>query len=160
MSPKDLKNSMEFQKHLYYKCIITRKKWRREMKELYNTGLTENDIKNMVYVNNDILNLEESEIEQKINYLTNLGCNEYHIRNILVANPWYLSRVFSDVQATINKLNELKFEAIYLMIDSNPLLLNIDVFEIDNFINKKKSEGYEIDDIIDMVDEDPTIITE
>lgn len=130
------------------------------MLELYKIGISENDLKNMVDSNSEILDLDEAEVIKKIEYLKCIGCNEDQIKNILIGNPWYLSRVLSDVSTTIQKLKELGLEAIHLMIESNPLLLNMDSFEIIDFIERKTKEGYELDNIIDMIDENPTIITE
>ncbi len=130
------------------------------MLELYNLGFAETNLKNMIDSNPEIIELEEIEIVRKIEYLKHVGCTEVQIKNILIGNPWYFSRILTDVMAMIQKLKDLKFEAIHLMIDSHPFLLNIDCFEIDDFIERKQEEGYEIDDILDMIDENPMVITE
>lgn len=130
------------------------------MNELYNLELSDIEIKNMLEMNPDILTCNDGDVKARIHLLKQLGCNNRQAKNIIFANPWYLNRCIGDVTATLNKLNQIGLEEIYLLIHENPLLLNVDVFEIEDFINRKKQEQYNMDDIIAMIEEDSNVITE
>ena len=83
-------------------------------------------------------NADVKKIEnEKINEL--LGLNDNSIKNLgFVKNKEYLN----------------------LLFDSNPELLNKDVFEIEEFINKKKNDGISLEDIVDLIDSNPFVIDE
>lgn len=114
----------------------------------------------MIEMNHDIFNCIDEDVKEKIQMLKQIGCSSHQIKNILLGNPWYLSRCVGDVTATLNKLHQLGLEALYLLIYENPFLLNVDVFEIDDFINRKKIENYSMDEIIEMIEENSIVITE
>ena len=48
----------------------------------------------------------------------------------------------------------------YLLFDSNPWLLNKDLFEIEEFIEKKQEEGLLLEEIVDLMDSNPYVIDE
>lgn len=128
------------------------------MNRLFEIGITEFDLKNMLDLVPDILNMEDSEINEKIEILRYVNCTDRHIRNIIVSNPIYLDRINSDVINLINYLNECGFSNLNILFDTNPYFVNYDVFEIRDFINKKISFGKEIEDIIDEIESNPYII--
>lgn len=130
------------------------------MFELFNIGIDEENVRFMIESNPNIRDMSSEDILDRIELLNQIGCDERKIRNILIGNPWYLDRCISDVVASINKLNELGLTRIDLMIDDNPMLLNVDEFEINDFVNSKLEEGYDMDEIIDMIDENSNIIVE
>ena len=130
------------------------------MFELFNIGLNEENIKFMLESNPYIKDMTNDDVADRIELLNQLGCSEEKIKNILIENPWYLDRCISDVVSSINRLNEIGLTRIDLMVGDNPFLLNIDKFEIDNFIDNKLNEGYNMDDIIDMIDNNSNIIVE
>ena len=130
------------------------------MNELFNLGIDEMNIKFMIESNPNIMDMDEKEVNDRIELLKELGCDDFKIRNILIGNPWYLDRCITDVIKMINKLSEIGLDRIDLLIDSNPLLLNIDSFEIDDFIEKKMIEGYTIEDIVDMIEDDSNVIVD
>lgn len=122
---------------------------------LNNLGIEEKDIKNMIEQCPNILSLEENEITRKIEILKQIGCKEEHIRNILICNPCYLDRLETDILSLIRYLIKNKFECLYLLFDSNPFILNKDVFEIENYINEKLSQEESLEDILDELDSNP-----
>ena len=128
------------------------------MNRLFEIGITEFDLKNMLDLVPDILNMEDSEINEKIEILRYVNCTDRHIRNIIVSNPIYLDRINSDVINLINYLNECGFSNLNILFDTNPYFVNYDVFEIRDYINKKISFGKEIEDIIDEIESNPYII--
>lgn len=127
------------------------------MNQFYNFGISEKEIVNMINICNEIKNLKENEITNKILILQKLGCSNRHIRNILISNPFYLIRFDSDIVKLINKLISLGFECLNILFDTNPYILNKDSYEIDNYIKYKLKQGYLKEDIIDELESDPFI---
>ena len=122
---------------------------------LYNLGIKEKEIYNMIGQCNSIKDLNNKEIEEKIYLLKEIGCNERHIRNIIVSNPYYLDRSNKDIINLINKLINFGFECINILLDSNPYILNKDDFEIENYINSRVKNNENLEDIIDDLDSNP-----
>lgn len=130
------------------------------MVELFNLGLNDNDIKNMIALCPEIKELTDSEIISNIEILKSINCNERHIRNILICNPFYLNRTIEDISKLINKLIEIGITHVNLLFDSNPYLLNKDDYEIDEYINKLIKNGKTLEEIVDELDSNPFIIDE
>lgn len=122
------------------------------MEYLYRIGLTEEEIRNLVEINNDILNMSDKEIESLVILLEIVGCNRNQITNILIANPFYLNRSITDIKNLICKLTSLGITNLEITFDSNPYLLNKDTFEIDDYIEEQKLLGLDVDDIISNID--------
>ena len=57
----------------------------------------------------------------------------------------------------INKLLSLGFTNLNLLFDANPFFLNLDSFEIDEFIKEKQKDDMLLVDIIDLIDSNPYI---
>jgi len=130
------------------------------MSELFDLGIEEISVKFMIESNPNIMSMDEKEINDRVELLKELGCDDFKIRNILIGNPWYLDRCITDVIKMINKLSEIGIDRVDLLIDSNPMILNIDLFEINDFIEKKKDEGYTLENIVDMIEEDSNVIVD
>lgn len=130
------------------------------MEELYYYNLNDNDIKEMINLNNEILLLENYEIKEIIDILKNIKCNDKQIRNILICNPFYLSRCKSDIVNLILKLKELGINDLNLFFESNPHFLNKDVFEIEEYINNQVNKKRNILDIINELENNPYVIDE
>ena len=130
------------------------------MNRLYEIGLKESDVKNMIDACSVIIEMEDEEVENKINILKQIGCKDVHIKNILICNPWYLDRLDKDVLKLIDTLLKNKFECIHLLIDANPFILNLDSFEIEQYIKNKQAEGMELEDIVDELDANPILFQE
>ena len=122
------------------------------MEYLFNLGFNENEIKSMVSINSEILDLSIEEIKALVDILENIGCKDYHIKNIITANPYYLSRSTTDINNLINKLLSLGITRLETTFDSNPWLLNKDAYEIDEYIREEQSKGLSLEDIIDNID--------
>lgn len=128
------------------------------MDKLIELGLSSNDIENMILLNPMIKFLNLNEIERNILILENIQCDTSHIRNIFITNPFYLTRSIDDIEKLINKLLSLGFTNLNLLFDTNPFFLNLDSFEIDDFIKDKQKNGMLLVDIIDLIDNNPYII--
>lgn len=130
------------------------------MEELFNLGINENDINTMIELNPDIREITSKEINEKTIILNKVGCTDNQIRNIISSNPLYLSRLNKDIVELIKYLLEKGFKCINILFDSNPYILNLDSFEIENYINKRLQKNEILEDIIDDLDSNPYLFNE
>ena len=130
------------------------------MEELYNIGISENTIKDMLEINPELRDITKKEIEEKENILRRINCDDTQIINILSSNALFLSRINIDIIKLLNYLINLGFKTLNILFDSNPYILNLDVFEIEEYINKRKNSGENIEDIIDDLDSNPYLFNE
>ena len=114
----------------------------------------------MVEMCPNIIELTEVEIEEKIEILKELNCNEIQIRNIISSNAMYLDRSNTDIHKLIEKLEELGFDTLNILFDGNPYILNLDAFEIENYIEARIENGEAIVDIVDEMSSNPYIFEE
>jgi len=130
------------------------------MDYLFNLGVTEQEIKYILEICPEILELNGEKIINNIEILKIINCNERHIRNIILSNPFYLGCSKDDIIDLINKLLEIGITNINLLFDSNPLLLNKNSYEIDDYIKEEIKKGKNINDIVDELECNPYIIDE
>ena len=109
-------------------------------------GLSLEDIKSMIERNENIKNLEEQEIKEKIDVLKEVGCRAHHIKNILFYNPFYLNQPIKEVKELIEELTSFGLTNLYTVLEEDPFLLNHDKRELVSFIEEKQEEGISLDD--------------
>lgn len=127
---------------------------------LSNLGLTEEEILQIFETCKNLKNIPEEDLIINIEILKQIGCKEKHIRNILITNPDYLLKDKEDIILLINKLNQLNITHLYLLINSNPFLLTLEPFELEEFISQKQKEGKTLEDIKNLIENNPYIIEE
>ena len=130
------------------------------MEELYRIGISENTIKNMLELVPTISEMSEKEIKEKELILKKINCDENQIINIISRNPMYLDKTNDIVLRLISKLKSYGFSMLNILFDSNPYILNLEVFEIENYINNRLDSGEELEDIIDDLDSNPVLFNE
>ena len=130
------------------------------MEELYKIGISENTIKNMLELVPYISEMSEKEIKEKEIILKKINCDENQVINIISSNPMYLDRTNDGVLKLISKLKSYGFSMLNIMFDSNPYILNLEVFEIENYINDRLNDGEMLEDIIDDLDSNPILFNE
>ena len=130
------------------------------MEELYRMGISENTIKNMLELVPYISEMSEKEIKEKEIILKKVNCDENQVINIISSNPMYLDRTNDGVLKLISKLKSYGFSMLNILFDSNPYILNLEVFEIENYINNRLDSGEELEDIIDDLDSNPILFNE
>ena len=130
------------------------------MEELYRIGISENTIKNMLELVPTISEMSEKEIKEKELILKKINCDENQIINIISSNPTYLDKTNVIVVRLISKLKSYGFSMLNILFDSNPYILNLEVFEIENYINNRLDSGEELEDIIDDLDSNPILFNE
>lgn len=125
------------------------------MEKLVELGITEEEIKSMLELNQNIL--EEPELNILIDILYLINCDERMIKNILISNPNYLSRTKEDVVGLINKLLELGLNDLNVLFDSNPYLLDLDDFDIEDY---KLEHHYSNEELANQLEGNPFIFSE
>jgi len=130
------------------------------IERLKNLGISEKTIKEMGEICPNIKELTIEEIEQKIEILKKLNCNEIQIRNIVSSNAMYLDRVNTDIYKLVEKLERLGFDTLNILFDGNPYILNLDVFEIENYIQARQENGELLEDIVDEMSSNPYMFEE
>lgn len=118
------------------------------MNYLYNLDLNENEILDIVDANEEVKDLSEEEMLKYIYILIDIGCTQKQIHTIITSNPAYFSRDTEDVGSFLRKLKSYDID-VSLAVEANPWLLNKDSFELDEFINEKRSLGIADDKILD-----------
>ncbi len=118
------------------------------MNYLYNLDLNENEILDIAEANGEVQDLSEEEMIKYIYVLIDIGCTQKQIHTIITSNPAYFSRDVEDVGTFLRKLKSYDID-VSLAVEANPWLLNKDSFELDEFINEKRSLGIADDKILD-----------
>ena len=130
------------------------------MEELYRIGISEKTIKNMMELVPSIHEMSEKEIIEKELILKKINCDDNQIINIISSNPMYLDRTNDGVLKLINKLKEYGFSTLNILLDSNPYILNLEVFEIEKYISYRLNNGERLEDIVDDLESNPIILSE
>ena len=125
------------------------------MIEIYNMGISEATLKNMLEINPEIAELTSQDIIEKEEILKGINCSKLQVLNIISSNPLFLSKTNGDIIKLLNFLTDIGFTSLNILIDSNPYVLNLDPFEIKNYIDNRVSKGKTIDEIIDDLDSNP-----
>lgn len=127
---------------------------------LYDIGISEETINHMIELFPEIKDLNEKEIEKKRLILEKIGCSNNQIINIIGSNPMYLTRTNEEIFKLLSKLIDLGFRTLNILFDSNSYILNLEPFEIDNYINNRLQKGELLEDIIDDLDSNPILFNE
>lgn len=130
------------------------------MEEIINLGISENTIKCMLELNPNIKDMNNNEIIEKEYILKNIGCDKTQIVNIISSNSLYLDRTNDGIISLINKLIKLGFKNLNILFDSNPYILNLEPFEIDEYINRRISNGEILENIVSDLDSNPILFNE
>ena len=72
----------------------------------------------------------------------------------------YLDRTNDGVLRLISKLKSYGFSMLNILFDSNPYILNLEVFEIENYINGRLNNEEVLEDIIVDLDSNPILFNE
>ena len=121
------------------------------MDVLIRFGFTIEEIQNMMDSNEDILQVDDSEIEELIKLLKGIGCSLNSIKNILSCNPFYLTRGLNSIKKLLNKFYELGFSYLYILFDSNPYILNKSDTDLEELYNQKISDGLSKNEVLDFI---------
>lgn len=127
------------------------------MKNLYNLGLSDITIKSMLEMNPE---LTDEDIRDKNDILTHIGCSTTQFINIIGSNPLFLNRTNEEIVKLIQYLSKKGFTCLNILFDSNPYILNLEPFEIDNYIDDRFNKGETLEDIVDDLDSNPYLFNQ
>ena len=130
------------------------------MEELFKIGISEKTIKDMIEINPNIKEMTSKEVKEKIEILKQINCSDTQILNITSSNAMYLDRTNKEIIDLIKYLLSLGFNTLNILFDSNPYILNLEPFEINNYINTRINNGELHDNIIDDLDSNPQLFNE
>lgn len=101
-----------------------------------------------------------SSVLEKVKLLEAFNFKKEEINNIITSNPMILTSCDEDIIKLLEFLNLVGFSNLNLLIDSNPDILNLEVFEIENYIKNKELSGEDLEDIVDNLEQDPSLFNE
>jgi len=127
---------------------------------LFELGISNETINNMVTLFPEIRDMNEKDLQKKVTILEKLDCSRNQIANIIGSDPEYLTKSNIVVLELINKLIDLGFRNLNILFDSNPYVLNFETFEIDNYVNNRIKNGESLEDIVDDLDSNPYLFSE
>lgn len=130
------------------------------MQELFNLGINEKEIIDIIEICPMIKDLEKNEIADKINILDYINCSVQMKKNIITSNPFYLNRTNEEILKLVKLLNKLGFNNLNILFDSNPYILNLDLFQIENYVNCELKKGNLLEDIVDELQSKPYLFQE
>lgn len=130
------------------------------MEELFNLGISEKTMNNILDINPYLKQISKDEILHKIQLLKSINCSNREILNIISSNPLYLNQTNDKLVALFNYLLTLGFNTLDVLFDANPYILNLDVFEIEKYINIRINNGELLNNIIDDLDSNPYLFNE
>jgi hypothetical protein len=99
-------------------------------------------------------------MEEITYFLKKIGCDECIIKNVIMSNEQVLSRSISDLEKLVAKLREIGLTDIVDLLDANPYILNLDAYEIDDYIKRKEESGESFDEIVDALESEPALFME
>lgn len=129
------------------------------MLELYDLDISENTIRSLIEQNSEIIELTTKEIQEKEIILEKIGCKKNQIKNIISSNPLYLTKDNKEILKIFKTLYNYNFKSLNILLDANPYILNLESYEIENYINKRNKEE-NLEDIIDDLDSNPSLFNE
>lgn len=127
---------------------------------LSKMGISNKTIKQMEELCPSIKDLQDNELLEKIEILKDENCDDIQIKNIISSNAFYLDRSNTDIEQLINKLKEFGFDTLNLLFNGNPYILNLDAFEIENYIKNRENKGENLENIVDEMSSDPSLFQE
>lgn len=130
------------------------------MNELYNLGISEILIKNMLNIYPNLKVITDKEIIRKKYILKQIGCSDFQILNIISCNIMFLNRTDENITKLLSYLYKIGFSTLSILLDSNPYILNLEIFEIKKYIENRLDNGEFLEDIIDDMDSNPEIFNE
>ena len=116
---------------------------------LINLGISKNTIIGMLEMNPSIKELDKSYIENKIYVLKNIKCTNAQIIDIITSNSLFFNTSEEDNIKLFNYLHKLGFDNLNILFDSNPYILNLEIYEIENYVNNLLNKGIKLEDIVD-----------
>lgn len=111
-------------------------------------------------INPQLKEMTAKDLYEKKIILESLGCTEKQTINIIGSNALYLDRSISDITNLIKTLNKYNFKTLNILFDANPYILNMDSYEIEEYIQERLYNNEELEDIIDDLTSNPYLFND
>lgn len=126
------------------------------MKSLYELGITEEEVENLLNRFEDLINVSVADINNNIRLLRCINLTDEEIKNIILINPYYLNRSIDDILNLFNSLIKIGVYKLNNLFKENPYLLNKDFYEIDEFV-KNETKDTDINNLASDINDNPFI---
>lgn len=130
------------------------------MDYIYSLGLSDDTIKQMMEVNPELKDFTDTEVKEKIEILNVIGCSPRSIRNIVSSNPMYFSKSNDSIKSLVSFLNMIGINMLNILFDANPYILDLEVFEIKDYINKRIRNRETLEEIVDDLESNPYLFSD
>ena len=130
------------------------------MDELYKLGISDNTIKGLLEMYPNLKEITEKEIIAKEQILEKIGCSNIQMVNIISSNVMWLDRTNESIIELLVYLSKLGFTVLSILLDANPYILNLEIFEIENYIKVRLSNKETLENIVDDLDSNPYLFNE
>lgn len=124
---------------------------------LYALNISDDEIDSILKRYSNLGKLNDDDVKELIQILEDVSCDEEQIRNIIIANPLYLYKYPEDIRTLIEVLEKYGCEYIFLMLEKNPYILNINDFQLEQYIEEELAEGRMIEEIMMQLESNPTL---
>ena len=122
--------------------------------------LNDLDLQMMFELNPDLKNVSSEEMINKMILLKNINCSLSQIKNIISCNSFLFNSTDEEIDELIKYLKDKGFTCLNVLFDSNPYILNLEIYEIDNYINNRINNGESLKNIVDDLYSNPYLFNE
>ena len=122
--------------------------------------LSKNTLAQMLEVSPDLKDLTSEEAEIRIQLLRDIGCSDRKISGIVSSSCSYLLKSISDINELFDTLSGYGFTNLNSLFFANPLILDLDSFEIEEYINGRIESGEIEEDIVNELQDKPYLFRE
>lgn len=126
------------------------------MEELFHLNLSESTIEKMMTTCPKIKNMTNMDIKDKIYLLKEIGCSQKQITHIICYNPKYLENTHDKTIKILQKLVDVGFKHMNTLLDANPMILNLEPLEFEQYIYQRL-EFESLEEIIIELEENPKL---
>ena len=121
--------------------------------------LSKNTLSQMLDAAPDLKNLTSEEAEIRIQLLRDIGCSDRKISGI-VSSCSYLLKSISEIKKLFSTLNRYGFTNLNSLFFANPLILDLDSFEIEEYIKGRIERGETEEDVVNDLQDKPYLFQE
>ncbi len=127
--------------------------------KLFEYGINESNIRHMMEINPYLEDVTDKEFDEKIEVLKGINCSHNQIIDIITSNSNVLSLSNSDLYKLIIFLKEIGINSLNILIESNPFILNLELFEIKNYLQEElKSKS--IKEVVENLEDNPMLFND
>lgn len=123
-------------------------------------GISKENLENILNIYSNLKNITDIEVIRKKNILKQIGCSDFQIINIIGCNVMFLNRTDESIIKLLYYLYSKGFTTLSILLDSNPYILNLEIFEIEKYLEIRLQNNELLEDIIDAMESNPALFNE